>query len=800
MKYRIMLLPALASLVFAPLAFAHEGEDHAHEGTEGAEPEKKQISFEGIVLDPLGRPVPGAKVRIPSLGLEIVASAKGQVRLIVPPGTYAVHVSRDGFEAHQEEILLDESSAATGFELLLEYVVGEVVVTGTKVEQLAERAPVKTQVVSRDRIERRAAVNLADALEGTTGVRVENDCQNCNFTQLRLNGLEGHYTQMLMDGRPVFSTLAGVYGLEQIPQEMIERVEIVKGGGSALYGGSAVGGVVNVITRRPTRSFGSATFRYDSIGMSATGMNLGASAGLVNDAKDFSLHVFGNSMNREPWDANGDGFSEIGKVRGVNMGADTYWDPFQGGRLALKFHVLREYRRGGDAFDRPEHDAGVAEAAHTMRYGGEVHWTHALADGLKLEAGWGMAYTERDSYYGGGGDVTVPDLPENIGDWTQQDLDDFRNAHDTRQAALGAYGKTKNPLYTGDIFLHWAFQAAGEMVLTTGVQYWRDHLDDFFPGYDRAIKETYTDVAGILQHDWLFAEWGESVLGVRVDKHSELSAPVVSPRLALKLDPMQWLHLRTAVSTGFRAPQVFDEDLHVTIIGGEGQIVTNDAELKPEKSVSLAQQAELLFQPAERWSLKFGANGYFTSIRDAFVLEDTDTDPSDNTFEFTRRNRGTTTVVGGELEGSVEHGKVWGAALGLALERARNDEPDEDFGSKDIFRTPKWYGHAESWVEPVAGLRLQTLIELTGPMKVPHYAGYIAENRLEESEVFYDWSANVAYRVDIGSDRYLSPFVGMRNILDSYQKDHDRGADRDAGYVYGPRMPRTAFLGIKGGI
>ena len=134
------------------------------------------------------------------------------------------------------------------------------------------------------------------------------------------------------------------------------------------------------------------------------------------------------------------------------------------------------------------------------------------------------------------------------------------------------------------------------------------------------------------------------------------------------------------------------------------------------------------------------------------------------------------------------------------MERARNDEPEQDFGSRDVFRTPSFYGFVETWVRPVPALTLSTDAQITGPMKVPHYAGYILRDRLEQSPTFFEWGANVAYRIGIEQDLYVEPFVGLRNILDSYQDDFDRGPERDAGYVYGPRMPRTVFGGIKGGM
>ena len=95
------------------------------------------------------------------------------------------------------------------------------------------------------------STDLAKSLNFQSGLRVENNCQNCGFQQVRINGLDGPYTQILIDSRPIFSALSGVYGLEQIPANMIERVEVMRGGGSALFGSSAIAGTINIITKEP---------------------------------------------------------------------------------------------------------------------------------------------------------------------------------------------------------------------------------------------------------------------------------------------------------------------------------------------------------------------------------------------------------------------------------------------------------------------------------------------------------------------------------------------------------------------
>jgi outer membrane receptor for ferrienterochelin and colicins len=165
-----------------------------------------------------------------------------------------------------------------------------------------------------------------------------------------------------------------------------------------------------------------------------------------------------------------------------------------------------------------------------------------------------------------------------------------------------------------------------------------------------------------------------------------------------------------------------------------------------------------------------------------------------------RRNSGDTVVLGAELEAKVAYREKWGLGAGWTWERAQNSQADPDFDSKTIFKTPEMYGFVETWFNPAGGFELSTVLDITGPMKVPHYAGYIAQDTLEESPWFADWSANASYRFDLDNERYFTPFVGIRNILDSRQDDYDVGPDRDAGYVYGPRLPRTFFAGIKGGI
>ncbi|CCX66245.1 tonB-dependent receptor [Prevotella sp. CAG:1058] len=152
-----------------------------------------------------------------------------QTKTVVVSNEYTVDLH---FVMEKEDIMMDE-------------------VVANRNETNRRVAPVVVNVMNSKLFETVNSTDLAKSLSYQSGLRVENNCQNCGFPQVRINGLEGPYSQLLINSRPVMSALSGVYGLEQIPVSMIERVEVVRGGGSALFGANAVGGTINIITKDP---------------------------------------------------------------------------------------------------------------------------------------------------------------------------------------------------------------------------------------------------------------------------------------------------------------------------------------------------------------------------------------------------------------------------------------------------------------------------------------------------------------------------------------------------------------------
>ncbi|MBN8456385.1 MAG: TonB-dependent receptor plug domain-containing protein [Verrucomicrobia bacterium] len=228
------------------------------------------------------------------------------------------------------------------------------VVTGTRSERKLSEAPVRTEVVNKKQIEQTESYTLADALEWITGVRVENDCQNCNFQQVRLLGLQGNFTQILNDGRPALSSLASVYGVEQIPSALVDRIEVVKGGGSALYGPGAIAGVVNIIPRDPRENSGYVDYGWSTYG---GGPNHQAGFGIerVTQSGDLGVIAFGQWIDRSSYDHNNDGFSEVGYQEFWSGGIRSVWKPTDATRLVMDFNTIQEERRGGGSAGPTRH-------------------------------------------------------------------------------------------------------------------------------------------------------------------------------------------------------------------------------------------------------------------------------------------------------------------------------------------------------------------------------------------------------------------------------------------------------------
>lgn len=184
---------------------------------EPANPSDANIT--GHVIDKAdGEHIPFCPVKLAGTSITALTDASGHYQFRdLKPGTYTLEVAFIGYQAVRREVTVKAGTTTeVNFEVAPDaLMLDQVVVTGSKSETKRRNNPALVSIATSKLLSCVSANSLADGLSFQPGVRVENDCQNCGFTQVRINGLDGHYSQILMNSRPVFSALTGVYGLEQ---------------------------------------------------------------------------------------------------------------------------------------------------------------------------------------------------------------------------------------------------------------------------------------------------------------------------------------------------------------------------------------------------------------------------------------------------------------------------------------------------------------------------------------------------------------------------------------------------------
>lgn len=717
-----------------------------------------------------------ATVLIVENGMGTVTGDDGHFRLKdVPAGKYTLKVQLMGYASQTKTVVVsNEYTVDLHFVMEKEDIMmDEVVVSANRNETNRRVAPVVVNVMNSKLFETVNSTDLAKSLSYQSGLRVENNCQNCGFPQVRINGLEGPYSQLLINSRPVMSALSGVYGLEQIPVSMIERVEVVRGGGSALFGANAVGGTINIITKDPIDNSFQVNSTMSNLGGKTWEQYFGANASLVSKDRTYGVAFYQAYRNRNPYDADGDGFSELGKLNMNTFGLRGYYRPTQFSRLSIEYHTTNEFRRGGNKFDLQPHETDITEQTrHVINSGGLTYDIFMNEYKHKLSLYGSVQHTDRNSYYGAGMDT---------------------NAYGTTDDLTAVGGA----MYSGN-FDRLLFSPA---TLTGGFEYQFNGLHDVMTGYGRDLKQ-YVRIAGAyLQNEWKM-RYLTLLAGFRLDKHNLVDNVIFSPRVNLLWKPTDRLQGRLTWSTGFRAPQAYDEDLHVAAVGGEAMMIKLADGLKPERSNSFSGSVDWAFNLGH-FSSNLLIEGFYTMLNDVFYLEETGFDETTGTKIQERRNGHGARVYGANIDYKIAHGKEAQLQLGFTVQQSRYTEAlawssDPDVApTKRMTRTPDCYGYFTFTSAPLKNFDFSVSGVYTGSMLVPHFAGYIEKDRMEKTPDFMDLNLKLNYTFVLNDHLKLQLNGGVNNIFNAFQKDLDKGADRDSKYFYGPTQPRTLFIGVK---
>lgn len=578
----------------------------------------------GHVLDEqTGEHLPYVNVQLKGTNIGTVTDESGHFFLKnLPLGRQTILFSYVGYENLELPVKIEAHKTVELKAAIHEIsqLLNSVVVTANRYETKRQEAATIVNVLSPRLFETTAVSCVADVLSYQPGLRVENTCSNCGKTELRINGLQGQYTQILMDSRPVFSSMASVYGLEQVPSAMIDRIEVIRGGGSAMYGANAIAGVVNIITKEPVRNFVNLSNTSMMNERAGYDIHTDLNASVMSENRKIGAYLFASHRTRSAYDRNGDGFSEVPQLRATTAGTRLFFKTSAYSKITASYHHTTDYRRGGNRFDFEPHQADIAEQLRHNIDGGQLAFEWFSPDDRHFVTAYtAIQHIGRESYFGAGRDTA-------------------------------AYGRSTD--LTSITGLQYRFSypcgiARGD--LSVGGEYTFNGLHDRMVGYNRDLHQN-VHVAGLYaQNEWKQDHWSV-LIGGRLERHNMLRKPVFTPRATFRYMPLDGLVLRAGYSSGYRAPQTYDEDLHVAAVGGNVSLIRLDPNLKPEYSHSATLSTDW-YRSFGYWEVNLTAEGFYTYLQDVFFLREDGKDAAGNIL-FTRTNAKAAWVGGLNVEGN----------------------------------------------------------------------------------------------------------------------------------------------------
>jgi outer membrane receptor for ferrienterochelin and colicins len=755
-----------------------------------------------------GEHIPFATVYVKGTTLGTATDETGHYHLInLPVGQHILIARAMGYKEEAKEVLVVAGkSVEVNFELERETMaLNEVVITGTKTFQRQTEAPVIVNVIDKRAIQAVQACNISEGLRFQSGLRVETDCQTCNYTQLRMNGLGGGYSQILINGRPIISPLVGLYGLEQIPSNMLERIEVVRGGGSALYGSSAVGGTVNIITQIPRNNHYDVSYTHQQILNKASDKSLNANLSMVSKNRTVGSVIFVSRRQREAYDHPGitllpdggtkketDNFSDLPELSNNSFGFNLFYKPKTNQKLEVNFSSLYEYRYGGEITEKPAYLALQAEErVHQVLMGGLDYQLNFNQDKSSFITYFASQRTERNHYTG---------LYPVRSDYGTDSA--FHNA-ESNHLLNPPYGFTSNTTMQGGVQLNHRLQdfIAGKNVLTIGAEYLHDEVIDSIRSYAYGLNQKTSNMAAFLQSNWQISKAFSLLLGLRSDKHNLLSNMIFSPRVSVMYGLKRHTQFRVTWGTGFRAPQSFDADMHIAFAGGGVSRIVLAPGLKEERSNSLSASVNF-DKPTEKYIWGFTADAFYTRLSKAFFLKPFGEDEHGTLYE--KQNGPGAVVRGMTLEVRANYMKKAQIELGYTYQKSVHEKAVETIegleARKEFLRSPDQYGYAILTLTPNSKFSTSLSSLFTGSMLQAKYSTdeSLQPNEYKTSASYTEINIKMTYTIALENlESAIEIFGGVKNMTNVFQADLDNYRNRDSNYIYGPGTPRMLYLGLR---
>lgn len=655
-----------------------------------------------------GEPLPFANIYLSNSEKGATTNEYGYYKIPnVAPNSYTIYASFTGFTTHKKRIIIADKAKVLNFDLIENNSLDEVVITGTMKAVSRLESPVPVEVYTPTFFKRNPTPNIFDALQNVNGVRPQLNCNVCNTGDIHINGLEGPYTMVLIDGMPIVSGLSTVYGLSGIPNSLIEQVEIVKGPASSLYGSEAVGGLINIITKLPENA---PIFFADAFSSSWLESNI--DIGFKSVIGKNSSVLFGANYYKydNPIDNNDDNFTDVTLQDRISIFQKWNIKRKNNRKLSLVGRFFYEDRWGGELQWNKGYRGGdevYGESIYTRRF--ELLGNYQLP--VKEQMILSLSYTDHDqnSVYG-----DIPYLATQRIGFSQLTWDKTLRNHDLLIGAAARYN-----FYDDNTT---ATNTADEIVIPSL----------------------------FIQDEIKFNEKHTMLLGARYD-YDNRHGTIFTPRLAYRYKPSKDAIIRLNAGTGFRVVNLFTEE-HAALTGARDVII--EEALKPERSYNVNINYLKKFYTKNNTILTLDASAWYTYFTN-LILPDYDTNANqiiyDNLDGFAR-----TTGISANLDATFSNGlKI---LVGVTFQDVSKTEENIKI---DQILTEKFTGTwSVSYKFYKPAIKVDYTGNIYGPMRLPLLGDL--DPRSEYSPV---WSIqNIQFTYE-GFDNF-EIYGGVKNLLD----------------------------------
>lgn len=686
----------------------------------------------------------------------------------VSPGNYTIIASFTGFRSESKSITISNSDVIVNFDLSLSESLNEVVVTGTLKPVNRLESPVPVEVYSPTFLKKNPTPNIFEALQNVNGVRPQLNCNVCNTGDIHINGLEGPYTLVLIDGMPIVSGLSTVYGLSGIPNSLIEQVEIVKGPASSLYGSEAVGGLINIITKLPENT---SKFSADGFvtGWGEVNIDLGYKANIGEKTTMLLGTNYYNYSN--PIDNNNDNFTDVTLQDRISIFQKWDFKRSNNRKFSLAGRYFYEDRWGGEMQWNPSYRGGdnvYGESIYTSRF--EIIGNYQLP--IKETVNLQFSYSDHDqnSVYG-----DTPYLAKQRIAFGQLVWDTSLNHHNILIGAAARYN------------------------------FYNDNTTATLNADEVTIPSIFA------QDEISLSSKQKLLLGARYD-YDKRHGSIFTPRIAYRYKPTENDIFRMNAGTGFRVVNLFTEE-HAALTGARDVII--EETLKPEKSYNINLNYLKKLYTKNGFIFTFDASLWYTHFTNA-ILPDYDTNPNQIIYD---NLDGHATSKGASLNIDAVFGNGIKALLGVTYQDVSQTENDETI---DQILTEKFSGTwALSYKHYKTNLTLDYTGNIYGPMRLPTLGDLDPRSdksptwSVQNIQLTYDGIKNIELYAGIKNLLNWTPNKGEPFIIarsnDPFDENVDYNPDGsvmatsenpyaltfDPSYVYAPNQGRRLFFGMR---